>query len=131
MFVDLVSYLTGDIAMLRHSCVYLILLFLCGCVHQPTINKSTLVELKHIEELLPFRSCVYTIEPLYHFNWRNSKIVKTNDVNLAMMYLSVKFGYLCKHEGHDAIFVAVKTYLSRIFFSAGPYTSRRRSYSYT
>lgn len=94
--------------MLRHSCVCLILLFLCGCVHQPTINKSTLVELKHIEELLPFRSCVYTIEPLYHFSWQNSKIVKTNDVNLAMMYLSVKFGYLCKHEGHDAIFVDPK-----------------------
>ena len=94
--------------MLRHSCVYLILLFLCGCVHQPTINKSTLVELKHIEELLPFRSCVYTIEPLYHFNWRNSKIVKTNDVNLAMIYRSVNLGVFYRYGGHTAIFVDPK-----------------------
>jgi hypothetical protein len=52
------------VTMSRCYYVCLILLLLCGCIQAPTINESGVVDVKHIEELLPFHSCVYKVNPI-------------------------------------------------------------------
>ena len=90
------------VTMSRCYYVCLILLLLCGCIQAPTINESGVVDVKHIEELLPFHSCVYKVNPINELDWTDAKIVKTNDINLAMVYLGAEFPL---SAGYNAIFV--------------------------